>query len=68
MSHPHSYGGQPISSKNAAKGALNLRGEAIAFFHLPSKSLSSQEVEFFDQARKEVPTGKMGRIVEAIDQ
>ena len=68
MPHPHSYDGQPISSKNAAKGVLNLSGEAIAFFHLPSKSLSSEETEFFDQACKEVPTGKMGRIVEVIDQ
>jgi hypothetical protein len=68
LPQPHSYGGQPISSKNAAKGALNLRGEAIASFHLPSKSLSSPEAEFSDQAHKEVPTGKMGRIVETIDQ
>jgi hypothetical protein len=68
MPHPDSHSGSPLSSKNAAKGALNVRGESIAFFHLPSKSLSAQEAEFFDQARKEVPTGKMGRIVEAIDQ
>ena len=68
MTHPHSHGGQTISIKNAAKGALNLRGEAIAFFHFPFKSLSSKEAEFLDQARKEVPTGKMGTIVAAIDQ
>ncbi len=68
MPQPDSHSGPPISSKNAAKGALDLRGEAIAFFYLPSESLSSQEAEFLDQARKEVPTGKMGRIVEAIDQ
>jgi hypothetical protein len=68
MPNPHSHRSPPISSKNAAKGALNLRGETIAFFHLPSKSLSSPEAEFFDQARKEVPTGKMGIFVEAIDQ
>ena len=68
MTHPDSHSGPPVSSKNAAKGALNLRGEAIAFFHFPSESLSSQEAEFLDQACKEVPRGKMGRIVEAIDQ
>ena len=68
MPHPDSHSGSPISSKNAAKGALNVRGEAIAFFHLPSESLSSKEAEFLDQAGKEVPTRKMGRIVEAIDQ
>jgi hypothetical protein len=68
MPHPDSLSGQPISSKNASKGALNLRGEAIAFFHLPSESLSSQEAESFDQESKEVSSGKMGRIVEAIDQ
>jgi hypothetical protein len=68
MPHPDSHSGPPIPSKNAAKGALNLRGEAIAFFHIPTDSLSSQEAEFLDQARKEVPTRKMGRIVEAIDQ
>ena len=68
MPHPDSPSGPPISSKIAAKGALNLRGEAIAFYHLPSESLSLHEAEFLDQARKEVPTGKMGRIVEAIDQ
>ncbi len=54
--------------KNATKGALNLRGEAIAFFHLPSESLSSQEAESLDQESKEVSSGKMVRIVEAIDQ
>ena len=67
MPHPDSHSGPPVSSKNAAKGALNLRGEAIAFFHLPSESSSSQEPEFLDQARKEVPRGKVGRFVEAID-
>jgi hypothetical protein len=68
MPHPDSHNGPPISSKNAAKRALNLRGEEIAFFHIPTESLSSQEAEFLDQARKEVPTWKMGRIVAAIDQ
>ena len=48
MPHPDSHSGSPLSSKNAAKGALNVRGEAIAFFHLPSESLSSQEAEFLD--------------------
>ena len=38
---------------NVAKGAPNLCGEPIVLFHLPSK---------------EVPRGKMGRIVETIDQ
>ena len=68
MPHPNSHSGQIVPSKNAAKGAPNLRGEAIAFFHLPPESLSSQEAEYLDQARKEVPRGKMGRFVEAIDQ
>jgi hypothetical protein len=68
MPYLDSHSGPPISSKNAAKGTLDLRDEAIAFFHLPSKSLSSQEAEFFDQPHKEGSTGKMGRIVEAIDQ
>jgi hypothetical protein len=38
---------------NVAKGDPNLCGEPIVLFHLPSK---------------EVPRGKMGRIVETIDQ
>ena len=68
MTHPDSHSGPPVSSENATKGSLNLRGEAIAFFHLPSESLSSQEAESLDQESKEVSNGKMGRIVEAIDQ
>ena len=68
MPHPDSHSGPQVSSKNDTKGALNLRGEAIAFFHLPSESLSSQEAESLDQESKEVSNGKMGRIVEAIDQ
>ena len=66
MTHPNSHSGQFVSSKNTAKGALNIRGEAIAFFHLPPESLSSQEAEYPDQESKEVSSGKMGRIVEAI--
>ena len=68
MPHPDSHSGPPVSSKDTAKGAPNLRGEATAFFHLPSESLSSQEAESLDQESKEVSNGKMGRIVEAIDQ
>jgi hypothetical protein len=59
MSHPNSHSGQIVSIKNATKGALNIRGEAIAFFHLPPESLSSQEAESLDQESKEVPRGKM---------
>ena len=68
MPHPDPHSSPPVPSQNATKGALNLRGEAIAFFHLPSESLSSQEAESLDQESKEVSSGKMGRIVEAIDQ
>jgi hypothetical protein len=39
----------------------------VALFHLPPESLSTQKVESLDQASKEVPRGKMGRLVEAID-
>ena len=67
MPHPNSHSGQIVSIKNIAKGAINIRGEAIAFFHLPPESLSSQEAESLDQPSKEVPRGKMGRFVEAIN-
>jgi hypothetical protein len=67
MPHPNSHSGQIVSTKNAAKGAPNLRGEAIALFHLPPESLSTQKAESLDQASKEVPRGKMGGLVEAID-
>ena len=66
MSHPNSHSGQIVSIKNAAKGAPNLRGEAIALFHFPPESLSTQKAESLDQAIKEVPIAKMGRLVEAI--
>ncbi len=68
MPHPDSHSGPPISSKDSVKRAPNLRDETIAVLHIPTESLPSQETEFLDQARKEVPTRKMGRIVEAIDQ
>ena len=67
MSHPNSHIGQIVSIKNTTKGVPNLRGEAIALFHLPPESLSTQKAESLDQASKEVPRGKMGRLVEAID-
>jgi hypothetical protein len=67
MPHLNSHSGQIVSPKNAAKGAPNLRGEAIALFHLPPESLSTQKAESLDQASKEVPRGKMGRLVETID-
>jgi len=67
MTHPNSHSSQIVPSKNAAKGAPNLRGEAIALFHLPPESLSTQKAESLDQASKEVPSGKVGRFVEAID-
>ena len=67
MPHPDSHSGQIVPSKNAAKGAPNLRGEAIVLLHLPPESLSTQKAESLDQASKEVPRGKVGRLVEAID-
>ena len=67
MPHPKSHSGQIVSIKNAAKGAPNLRGETIAFLHLPPESLSTQKAESLDQASKEVPRRKMGRLVEEID-
>ena len=48
VSHPNSHSGQIVSIKNIAKGAINIRGEAIAFFPLPPESLSSQEAESLD--------------------
>jgi hypothetical protein len=44
-----------------------LRDEAITFLHFPPELLSTQKAEPLDQARKEVPRRKMGRLVEAID-
>jgi hypothetical protein len=44
-----------------------LRGEAITFLHFPPELLSTQKAEPLDQASKEVPRRKMGRLVEAID-
>ncbi len=67
MTHPNSHRGQIVSIKNVAKGAPNLRGEAIALFPLPPESLSTQKAESLDQVSKEVPRGKIGRLVEAID-
>ena len=64
MPHPNSHSDQIVSIKNTAKGAPNLRGEVIALFHLPPESLSTQKAESRDQVSKEVPRGKMGRLVE----
>jgi hypothetical protein len=63
----NSHRGQIVSIKNASEGAPNLRDESIALFPLPPESLSTQKTESLDQVRKEVPRGKMGRLVEAID-
>ena len=49
------------------EGTPNSRDEAIALLHLPPESLSTQKAESFDQASKEVPRRKTGRLVEAID-
>jgi hypothetical protein len=67
MTHPNSHSGKIVFSKNTAKGAPNLRGEAIVLFHLPPESLSTQKAESLDQASKEVPRGKVTRLVEVID-
>ncbi len=67
MPHPNSHSGQIVSIKNNLKGVPNVRGEAISLFPLPPESLSTQKAESLDQASKEVPRGKMGRLVEAID-
>jgi hypothetical protein len=37
------------------------------FFYLPPESLSTQKGGSLDQGSKEVPRGKIGRLVEAID-
>jgi hypothetical protein len=66
MPHPNSHNGPIVSDTNTAKGALNLRGETITPFHLPPESLSPQKAKLFDQTSKEIPRGKMGRIVEEI--
>ena len=67
MSHPNSHSGQIVSIKNAQQGAPNLRGETIAFLHLPPEPLPTQKAESPYQASKEVPRRKMGRLVEEID-
>ena len=67
MPHPNSHSSKIVFSKNVAKGAPNLRSEAIAFLHFPPESLSTQKAEPLDQTSKEVPRRKMGRFVEAID-
>jgi hypothetical protein len=36
-------------------------------FHLPPEPLSTQKAESLDQTSKEVPRGKMGGLMEAID-
>jgi hypothetical protein len=71
MTYSNSHSGPIVFSKNTAKGAPNLRGETISFFHFPPESLSTasptQKAEPLDQSRKEVPRRKMGRLVEGID-
>jgi hypothetical protein len=66
MFYSNSHIGQIVFSKNTAKGAPNLRGEAITFLHFPPESRSTQKAEPLDQASKEVPRRKMGRFVEVI--
>ena len=67
MPHPDSHSGQIVFSKNAAKGAPNLRVEPITLLHFPPESLSTQKTEPLGQASQEVPRRKMGRLVEVID-
>jgi hypothetical protein len=64
MPYPNSHSGQIVFSKNAAEGAPNLCDETITLLHFPLEYLSSQKAESLDQATKEVPRRKMGRIVE----
>jgi hypothetical protein len=54
MPHPNSHSGQIVSIKNVAKGAPNLRDEAIALFHLPPESLSTQKAESLDSTTYKV--------------
>jgi hypothetical protein len=68
MPHFNSHSVQIVPDKNTAKRALNIRGEVIVLFHLPPESLSPQKTKSPDQTSKEVPRGKMGRLVEAITQ
>ena len=67
MPYFNSHSGQIVFSKDAAKGAPNLRGEATTFLHFPLESRSTQKAEPLDQVSKEIPRRKMGRLVEAID-
>ena len=54
MPHPKSHSGQIVPVKNAAKGAPNVRGEAITLFHVPPESLSTHKAESLHQTSKEV--------------
>ena len=58
MSHPDSHSGPPISSKNAVKGALNLRGEAIAFFIFPPNRCRRKKQNFLINHGKKFQQGK----------
>jgi hypothetical protein len=67
MPHFNSHSGQTVPDKNAAKRALNIRCEAIALFIFPPNRCRHKKTKSPDQKGKEIPRGKMGRIVEAID-